>query len=68
MQDIHFAGMLEVAKGIKKLQTKNPNAAGWHLLNAETKFLENDTIEKMKRDQARMKNNQSPKGPGDAND
>jgi len=34
--------MLEVAKGIKTMMTKNPNEAQWHLLKANEKFQEED--------------------------
>lgn len=51
MNDTHFNGMLEVARGIRKMEQNNPNAYGWYLVNAQAKFREDDQIEKMKRQQ-----------------
>jgi len=42
MNDTHFNGMLEVARGIRKMEQNNPNAYGWYLVNAQAKFREDD--------------------------
>jgi len=42
LKDNHYAGMVEVARDIKKTQSKNPDAEAQHLLTAQHKFQEND--------------------------
>jgi hypothetical protein len=49
MQDNHFEGMMTVAKDIKRMEQRNPNAYNWHILNAKAKFEEDDQIERMKK-------------------
>ena len=44
MVDQHYDGLLDIAKDIKKQEQKNPNAYGWHILNSQIKFDEEDQI------------------------
>lgn len=49
MHDNHFENMMVVAKDIRRMEQRNPNAYNWHILNAKAKFEEGDLIERMKK-------------------
>ena len=60
---------MTVAKDIKRMEQRNPNAYNWHILNAKAKFEEDDQIERMKKQNEEIAGQRkSMVGSGDRSD
>ena len=63
LNDKHYIGMLEVARGIYKSQQNNPNSNKQHLLKAQSVFADQDAIQKLLKDRQKP-DQKKEKSPG----